>query len=214
MLGEQDLNPFGFHATEPGRRMPSMMSPTVVLRDGRARARARQRRLEPDPLGDHADDPRAARRRARPWTRRSTAPRVHFEAGDGPRRARDRPGRARAPRGRRGYEVVRWREPNLFFGGVHAVARDPATVGRRRRGPPARRRGRASALGVVSEVGPMPALAWPLRWRARRARGAASVRRGACAARPRAVRSRSASSSASSSCASSAAGISIWAAIA
>ena len=28
MLGEQDLNPFGFHATDPGRRMPSMMAPT------------------------------------------------------------------------------------------------------------------------------------------------------------------------------------------
>ncbi len=26
----------------------------------------------------------------------------------------------------RGYEVVRWPERNLFFGGVHAVARDRA----------------------------------------------------------------------------------------
>src|SRR5581483_8808065 len=34
MLGEQDLNPLGFHRHPPGRRMPSMMSPTVVLRDG------------------------------------------------------------------------------------------------------------------------------------------------------------------------------------
>ena len=31
MLGEADLNPFGFHATAPGARLPSMMAPTVVL---------------------------------------------------------------------------------------------------------------------------------------------------------------------------------------
>src|SRR5437588_10609083 len=35
MLGEEDLNPGGFHRHEPGRRIPSMMAPTVVLRDGR-----------------------------------------------------------------------------------------------------------------------------------------------------------------------------------
>ncbi|MEO7197562.1 MAG: gamma-glutamyltransferase, partial [Solirubrobacterales bacterium] len=34
LLGEDDLNPCGFHATQPGRRMPSMMSPTIALRDG------------------------------------------------------------------------------------------------------------------------------------------------------------------------------------
>ena len=34
MLGEEDLDPLGFHSTVPGRRMPSMMSPTVALRDG------------------------------------------------------------------------------------------------------------------------------------------------------------------------------------
>src|SRR3954447_12772573 len=34
MLGEEDLNPLGFHLHEPGFRIPSMMAPTVVLRDG------------------------------------------------------------------------------------------------------------------------------------------------------------------------------------
>ncbi|HKJ36128.1 MAG TPA: gamma-glutamyltransferase, partial [Solirubrobacterales bacterium] len=38
MLGEQDLNPFGFHEHEPTRRLPSMMSPTVVLRNGELEA--------------------------------------------------------------------------------------------------------------------------------------------------------------------------------
>src|SRR5919108_35921 len=34
MLGEQDLNPHGYHRYQPGVRVPSMMSPTVVLREG------------------------------------------------------------------------------------------------------------------------------------------------------------------------------------
>ena len=34
MLGEEDLNPHGFHRIPAGSRVPSMMSPTVVLRDG------------------------------------------------------------------------------------------------------------------------------------------------------------------------------------
>src|SRR6185436_11744846 len=34
MLGEQDLNPLGFHRHTPGARVPSMMAPTIVLSDG------------------------------------------------------------------------------------------------------------------------------------------------------------------------------------
>ena len=34
MMGEQDLNPYGFFTFPPGRRLPSMMAPTLVLRDG------------------------------------------------------------------------------------------------------------------------------------------------------------------------------------
>ncbi|MDQ4048428.1 MAG: gamma-glutamyltransferase, partial [Actinomycetota bacterium] len=34
MLGEEDLNPSGFHRHPPGARVPSMMAPTVVLGDG------------------------------------------------------------------------------------------------------------------------------------------------------------------------------------
>jgi len=31
VMGEQDLNPLGFHRHPAGRRMPSMMAPTVVM---------------------------------------------------------------------------------------------------------------------------------------------------------------------------------------
>ena len=34
MMGEQDLSPAGFFTHPPGRRLPSMMAPTVVLDDG------------------------------------------------------------------------------------------------------------------------------------------------------------------------------------
>ncbi|HEY2181136.1 MAG TPA: gamma-glutamyltransferase, partial [Solirubrobacteraceae bacterium] len=33
VMGEEDLNPYGFHMHPPGRRMPSMMAPSVVMRD-------------------------------------------------------------------------------------------------------------------------------------------------------------------------------------
>jgi gamma-glutamyltranspeptidase/glutathione hydrolase len=125
MLGEQDLNPLGFHALPAGRRMTSMMAPTVVLEDrelaaglgsggsNRIRSAVLQviLRLVADGL---------------PVQEAVDAARIHFEDGvvqaepgvdDGALEALESAG----------YGVVRWRRPNLFFGGVHAVARDPAT---------------------------------------------------------------------------------------
>ena len=66
MLGEQDLNPLGFHRHTPGARVPSMMSPTVVLSDGEPEIAIGSAGLEPDPLGDPPDGaPRDRRRDAR-----------------------------------------------------------------------------------------------------------------------------------------------------
>ena len=120
MLGEQDLNPFGFHSTEPGRRLPSMMSPSIVLRDGRLelglgsggsnRIRSAITQVILRVLADEMEVADAV-----------AAPRVHFEAGT----VHAEPGVDESALDRlaeAGYEVVRWREPNLFFGGVHAVA--------------------------------------------------------------------------------------------
>ncbi len=120
MLGEEDLNPFGFHATKPGRRMPSMMSPTIVLRDGELelglgsggsnRIRSAIVQTIVRSLADALDVQAAIE-----------APRLHFEAG----LVHAEPGisaTALARLGARGYEVIRWDQPNLFFGGVHAVA--------------------------------------------------------------------------------------------
>jgi len=38
MLGEEDLNPRGFHQSAPGERISSMMSPTLILEQGMVRA--------------------------------------------------------------------------------------------------------------------------------------------------------------------------------
>ncbi len=142
MLGEEDLNPHGFHRHERGRRLPSMMSPTVVLRDGDLQVglgsggsnRIRSAILQTIVriLCDGLDVADAV-----------VAPRVHFEAGT----VQAEPGideTALAALERRGYEVVRWSERNVFFGGVHAVAVDPSTGELRGGGDP--RRGGAVAV--------------------------------------------------------------------
>jgi gamma-glutamyltranspeptidase/glutathione hydrolase len=119
MLGEQDLNPLGFHRHPPGRRLPSMMSPTVVLRDGtpelvlgsagsnRIRSAILQTIIRVVDDGLPAGD--AVR-----------APRVHFEDGI----VYAEPGIDTGPLERSGRAIGRFRELNLFFGGVQAAARD------------------------------------------------------------------------------------------
>jgi gamma-glutamyltranspeptidase/glutathione hydrolase len=141
MLGEEDLNPLGFHVTPPGRRVPSMMSPTVVLRDGelesglgsggsnRIRSAILQTIIRVIAQGM---DAQAA----------VSAPRVHFEAGA----VQAEPGvdeEGLDTLAARGYQLVRWGDRNLFFGGVHAVVRDVATGGLSGGGDP--RRGGAVA---------------------------------------------------------------------
>jgi gamma-glutamyltranspeptidase/glutathione hydrolase len=125
MLGEEDLNPLGYHRHEPGRRIPSMMAPTVVLRDGspeiglgsagsnRIRSAILQTILGviEDGVGAQAAVER---------------PRVHYEGGV----VEAEPGvdeEALAALERDGWKVQRWRERNLYFGGVQAAARDRET---------------------------------------------------------------------------------------
>jgi gamma-glutamyltranspeptidase/glutathione hydrolase len=141
MLGEEDLNPHGFHRHPPGARLPSMMSPTVVLREGELEAglgsggsnRIRSAILQTVVRLVAEEEPVDAA---------VVAPRVHFEAGAvqaEPGIDEDALRRLEA----RGYEVVRWPGLNVFFGGVHAVARDPDTGELRGGGDP--RRGGAVA---------------------------------------------------------------------
>jgi len=125
MLGEEDLNPGGFHRIAPGRRVPSMMAPTVVLRDGEivlGLGSAGSNRIRSAILQTVV---RAVEGRL-PVAEAVAAPRLHFEAGT----VQAEPGIDPAALDRleaRGLAVVRWPAINLFFGGVQAVARDPRT---------------------------------------------------------------------------------------
>jgi gamma-glutamyltranspeptidase / glutathione hydrolase len=123
IMGEEDLSPLGFHRAAPGTRMPSMMAPTVVLRDGEvelALGSAGSNRIRSAILQtvvgvvDHGLAAREA----------VEAPRAHFEQGA----VYAEPGvpldELRAA-GR--TQVVAFRDRNVFFGGVQAVERDPAT---------------------------------------------------------------------------------------
>jgi gamma-glutamyltranspeptidase/glutathione hydrolase len=142
MCGEEDLNPFGFHTLPPGVRMPSMMSPTVLLRNGELEAglgsggsnRIRSAVLQTIVrLAAEGTGAQAA----------VEAPRVHFEAGV----VQAEPGvdpQGLARLEARGYTVARWEHRNLFFGGVHAVSRNLETGELRGGGDP--RRGGATAL--------------------------------------------------------------------
>ena len=122
VMGEEDLNPLGFFRLDAGERMPSMMAPTVVLGDsgvelvvGSAGSNRIRSAILQTIVGvvDHELDAQAA----------IEAPRLHFENGvvyaepgieldalrDGP------------------DTLAPFRDFNLFFGGVQAVRRDPAT---------------------------------------------------------------------------------------
>jgi gamma-glutamyltranspeptidase/glutathione hydrolase len=125
MLGEEDLNPFGFHRGEPGSRVTSMMAPTVVLRDGEvilAVGSAGSNRIRSAILQTVV---RVVEQGMGP-AEAIAAPRLHFEAGV----VQAEPGIDTAALARleaRGVAVARRPEINLFFGGVQAVARDPET---------------------------------------------------------------------------------------
>jgi gamma-glutamyltranspeptidase/glutathione hydrolase len=119
MLGEQDLNPLGFHLYPPGQRLPSMMSPTVVLSAGRpelAVGSAGSNRIRSAILQTiirRLDEGMATQEAVQ-------APRVHFE--DGVLYAE--PGIDDAALERCTRTITRFHEPNLFFGGAQAAARE------------------------------------------------------------------------------------------
>jgi len=125
MLGEEDLNPLGFHAIAPGRRVPSMMAPTVVLREGEielglgSAGSNRIRSAILQTIVRAVEQEMAVEEAVR-------APRLHYEAGV----VQAEPGideQALARMEARGVPVLRRPAINLFFGGVQAVARDSVT---------------------------------------------------------------------------------------
>ena len=117
VMGEEDLNPLGFHLHPVGRRLPSMMAPSIVMRDGevelvlgsagsnRIRSALLQTIVGVVDRGMQAEE--AVR-----------APRVHFE--DGVVFAEPGVDLALLEAGTR---IVSFASLNLFFGGVQAAMR-------------------------------------------------------------------------------------------
>ncbi|WP_037412269.1 gamma-glutamyltransferase family protein [Candidatus Solirubrobacter pratensis] len=113
MMGEQDLSPLGWFTYPPGRRLPSMMAPTVVMSGGAPElvlGSAGSNRIRSAILQvivnvlDRGMDAQAA----------VDAPRVHLEEGI----LYAEPGADTAGV----TQTVAWfRERNLFFGGCQAV---------------------------------------------------------------------------------------------
>jgi gamma-glutamyltranspeptidase / glutathione hydrolase len=120
IMGEEDLNPRGFFAYPAGRRMPSMMAPTIVVGSGGVElvvGSAGSNRIRSAILQtivgvvDHGLGAGAA----------VDAPRVHFEDGV----VYAEPGIDVAALESSGRQVQPFRDRNLFFGGTQAVELDP-----------------------------------------------------------------------------------------
>lgn len=119
MLGEADLNPSGFHLHPPGRRLPSMMAPTLARRaDGAvelALGSAGSNRIRSTILQviSNVVD------RGMGLAEAVQAPRLHWEDGV----LYVEPGAE--PTTLDGIVIARFTGPNIFFGGCQAVRRDP-----------------------------------------------------------------------------------------
>jgi gamma-glutamyltranspeptidase/glutathione hydrolase len=120
MLGEYDLNPPGRQA-RPGARLTSMMAPSLALDGGLPRlvvGSAGSIRLRGAILQIVVN----VVHHGLPVEEAIGAPRIHFEGGQ----VHCEGGADAAELDRleaRGYELVRWRRRNLYFGGVAAVER-------------------------------------------------------------------------------------------
>lgn len=123
MLGEADLFPEGFHTGTPGERIFTMMTPTIVLKDGKPRLvvgsggsiRIRSAILQTIiNTIDYAQELEAG----------ITSPRVHLEEGV----LQCEPGiptKSLEELNSIGYQTNQWAKQSMYFGGAHCVAFEP-----------------------------------------------------------------------------------------
>ena len=123
MLGEEDLNPHGFHQWQENTRIASMMAPTIVLKDqqpeivlgsgGSNRIRTAILQVISNildfqmPVEAAVDSPRIHWENSvfnvEPGFSEAELKKLHLPTDD---------------------ELVLWQQENMFFGGVHTVMRD------------------------------------------------------------------------------------------
>ncbi len=120
ILGEEDLNPQGFHQWQPNRRISSMMAPTIVLKDNRPEIALgsggsnRIRTAILQVISNIIDF-------QMPVNAAVNSPRIHWEKnvfsvepGFNQQAIRN----AVLPSN---HQLVLWKQKNMFFGGVHTV---------------------------------------------------------------------------------------------
>jgi gamma-glutamyltranspeptidase / glutathione hydrolase len=122
MLGEADLHPKGFHTRPAGQRIPTMMTPVIILRDGRPRlvvgsgGSIRIRSAILQVLSNLLDF-------RFPLDQAVNLARVHLEGGVLQCEAGYDPAAVDQLEAG-GYPVNRWPGRSIYFGGAHSVARD------------------------------------------------------------------------------------------
>jgi gamma-glutamyltranspeptidase/glutathione hydrolase len=122
MMGEEDLSPLGFFTHPVGRRLPSMMAPTVVQRDGAvhlALGSAGSNRIRSAILQVIL----GVIDRGLSLVGAVEAPRVHWEDGV----VYAEPGVDEDALVAEGRTLAPFKDLNVFFGGAQAVRRDPLT---------------------------------------------------------------------------------------
>lgn len=131
MLGEEDLNPGGFHSLKPGARLPSMVAPTIVLKgkepvlltgsagSNRIRSVIVQLIVSVLSKGMFIEDS-------------TRAPRLHLEGNV----LHLEPGvsEIELKELEKWYVVRRWEKQNVFFGGANSVTKERGTGDPRRGG--------------------------------------------------------------------------------
>ncbi len=122
MLGEEDLNPMGFHAQEPGTRMSSMMSPTIAVRGS-----------TPEIVTGSGGSNRIRSAILQAIINSIDFKLPVFDAVNSPRAYYDGEGTLHLEKGfdeavmdeieREVKKLNRWSEKHVFFGGAHTVLR-------------------------------------------------------------------------------------------
>ena len=124
ILGEEDLHPSGFHTRRPGERIPTMMTPSIVLHNGNIRlvvgsgGSIRIRSAILQVLSNLLDfNMRLADA--------VNIARVHLESGALQCELGYDPAAIDGLEAK-GYQVNRWDKRSIYFGGAHSVSRTPA----------------------------------------------------------------------------------------
>ena len=118
MMGEEDLHPEGFHSSQPGKRVSSMMIPTIVMKEGRvdcalgSGGSKRIRTAVLQALINIIDFSLSLEESIE-------SPRIHFEDNV----VQVEPGYSEhlIDKLRKHYNVNFWKEKDMYFGGVHCV---------------------------------------------------------------------------------------------